>query len=43
MMTSQEGVFKIKRVIFRWQNFIKIERLSQEMFMSESQYQNSTK
>ena len=28
---------------FRWQSFIKTERLSQELFMSESQYQNSTK
>ena len=28
---------------FGWQNFIKIERLSQELFMSEFQYENSTK
>ena len=50
MMTSQERVFKIDMrnfylsyQRFHWQSFIKIERLSQELFMSEFQYQNSTK
>ena len=49
MMTSQERVFKVTKVIFwlsyqkfLWQSFIKTERLSQELFMSEFQYQNST-
>ena len=36
MMTSEEGVFKINKVIH-------IERLSQQLFMSKFQYQNSTK
>ena len=49
MTVSQERVFKIIKVIFyllyqkfRWQSFIEIERLSQELFMSEFQYQNCT-
>ena len=49
-MTSQDNVFKINKIIFqlsyqkfRWQSFIKIEWLSQELFMSEFEYQNSTK
>ena len=51
MITSQERVLKINKVIFqlsyyqkvRRQSFIKIEGLSQELFMSEFQYQNITK
>ena len=49
-MTSQDNEFKINKIIFqlsyqkfRWQSFIKIEWLSQELFMSEFEYQNSTK
>ena len=44
MVVSRERVFKINQVIFklscqkfRWQSFVKIERLSQELFMSEFQ------
>ena len=50
MMTSKERVFKTNKVIFqlsyqkfRWQSSIKIQRLSQELFISKFQYQNSTK
>ena len=49
-MMSQERVFKIINVIFQLSyqklyclNFIKIEWLSQVLFMSEFQYQNNTK
>ena len=50
-MTSQEkkGYLKLINFLtiiyqkFRWQSFIKIIRLSQELFMSEIQYQNNTK
>ena len=35
-------IFKLSCQKFRWQSFVKIERLSQELFMSEFQYQNSS-
>ena len=49
-MTSQDKVFEINKIIFQlscqkfcWQSFIKIKWLSQELLMSEFEYQNSTK
>ena len=49
-MTSQDKVFEINTIIFLlsyqkfcWQSFIKIKWLSQELLMSEFEYQNSTK
>ena len=50
MMTPQERVFKVNEIIcwlsyqkLPWQRLMKIKGLSQESFLSEFQYQNSTK